>query len=242
MLVNKKCIGTIAPMLGLPSNLSKFTWSFANLVNYSAQHVCGPDGYIHLSDAGMRHTFHKLARNQVAREVMGDWVLMLDSDHVFEPDLLFRLLNIQNRTGYDIVTALYLHRVHPYAPCLWKFEGEDGKKQFGDWPPGEIIEVDCAGAGALLVRRTVFSRIWHELGEEPFDTHQFERGAGSVVGEDFAFFRRCKRLGIRTCCPTYIEAHHIENLALEYEKHYDKASMPLRDIPIKSVGPMEKAC
>lgn len=220
MLVNRRIVGTVSPILGLPSNLSEFTWSYGNLVNFSAMFVCGPDQEIHYSRPA--HSFHSIARNALAANSMGNWHLMLDTDHSFAPDLLFRLLNAMNKFNAEVVSGLYLHRSPPFTPTLWNFlKGRDhGHIFLADWPQDEVLKVDCAGAGCLLVKTSVYKRIWDELGEEPFSTTEYSQG-GATTGEDFAFFRRCQKLGVRTICPTYIQCHHLQIRPLDYEKDYD---------------------
>lgn len=229
MLKHRMPIGTIAPITGLPSLLSEFFKSYAQMLQFSIEELCGPDQYIH--QAFPLHSLHDLARNQLANTMRGEWLLQLDTDHQFEPDLLVRLVNAMTTYDADVVTGLYLHRSPPYGPTLWKFDEDGNKAAFHDWPNGEVLEVDCAGSGCLLVRRRVFDRIWDELGEEPFSRTEFEgRDGRIVVGEDFAFFRRLQKLGIKTICPTYIECHHLDIRPLKYANDYINAdSAYIRD-------------
>lgn len=227
MLVNKKCVGTIAPLLGLPSVLTEFMWSFARMTDYSNHYVCGPDQYVEIVRPA--HSFHSVARNQVARAATGEWLLQIDADHSFAPDLLFRLLNTMNTTGADVVSALYLMKSYPHRPAAWKYFEDGSHTQYVEWPPGERVEVDVVGAGCLLVKTAVFRRMWDELGEEPFSTQEFP----GTVGEDFAFCRRCKKLGIQIILDTAIECHHLQVRPLEYGKHNDPDAGPSRSVGAK---------
>ena len=59
-----------------------------------------------------------------------------------------------------------------------------------------------AGAGCLLVRKSVYDRCKKELKENPFDiTHPY--------GEDHSFFLRLKRLGIQAYCDPLITLNHL---------------------------------
>jgi GT2 family glycosyltransferase len=71
------------------------------------------------------------------------------------------------------------------------------------WPANaDLIEAGCSGAGSLLVRRRVFNRIRTELKENPFDILP-------PWSEDFSFFRRLHKIGIKMhCCPA-IESYHL---------------------------------
>lgn len=230
MLINKETVATIGVMAGLPSTLMEWTWSFAQMVDFSNHYVCGPNQKIKLIRSS--HAFHTMARNDLARQAEGEFLFMADTDHAHTPDLLFRLINAANKysvPGYEVgvVASLYLMKTKPHQPTLWRF-GEDGapSQPIIDWPRDSAFEIDCAGAGGLLVRTSVFRRIWQELGEEPFDTHQYLQNGG-VVGEDFAFFRRLKRLGIRSICCPWIQCHHLQVKPLDADEDYDvDALMP----------------
>lgn len=214
MLTNRRIIGTICPLLALPSVQTEFAWSLANLVNFTNLYTCASDEEVWLTKP--KHTFHDLARNQAANIMQGDWLLQLDADHSFSPDLLHRILQVHKDTGYEVISGLYLYRNEPHDPVLWKWDQHNRPAKMTEWPRGEIMEVDCAGAGCLWVHKRVFMRIWQELGEEPFSRLEQER-QGGVVGEDFAFFRRLQKLGIRACCPTYVECNHLLTYPLAYE-------------------------
>jgi glycosyltransferase involved in cell wall biosynthesis len=223
VLMNKKVAATVGVMAGLPSNLWEFTWSLANLVDFSNQYVCGPGQSLKLIRSS--HAFHTLARNDLAKQAEGEFVLMLDTDHQFEPDLLFRLINAANKYEADVVASLYLMKTPPHRPTLWRFPGDRITQPLGAWPKDEAMEIDCAGAGGLLIKTSVFTRIWRELRQEPFDTHQFMQDGGGPVGEDFAFFRRCKMLGLRAITCPWIQCHHLQVKPLDANKDYDQGSV-----------------
>lgn len=230
MLVNRKIVGCCAPMFGLPSVLTTFARSYAEMMVFSQQYVCGPDQYI--QPLYPNHSYHPIARNEIAKQAVGEWLLFLDTDHHVPADLLFRLLNAMRKYDADVVTALYLHKSLLKNPTLWKFGDNGAPLPLADWPRGEAIEVDAAGAGALLVKNAVFDRIRTELGEEPFSTQEFRQ----LIGEDFAFFRRLHRLGIRTVCPTTVECPHLSVHPLRFGADYDPAKMDghTSAVPIKT--------
>jgi hypothetical protein len=192
---------------GLPSNLAAFTLSLARMVDYNCRYLCGPNQYIEIM--ATEHAFHEVARNKLASQAQGDWLFQIDMDH------------------NDVVTGLYLHRRPPYSPTIWHWVDDESTNYafLADWPKGEIMEIGVAGAGCLLVRNKVFKRMYDELGEQPFSTKEFKTSADDLIGEDFAFFRRCRKLGIRVCCPTYVECHHLEVRALGAETDYNPDSM-----------------
>jgi cellulose synthase/poly-beta-1,6-N-acetylglucosamine synthase-like glycosyltransferase len=228
MLRSKRCLGTCSYMGGLPSNLEAFTWSWGQMIAYNSDYVCGPNQSVHYDRTN--HSFHLVARNDLVKSMRGDWLLMLDTDHQFEPDILARLLNRMNQLQADVIVGAYQHRSPPFGPTLWMFADDNGTpKQLAAWPEvgvldeesgyvTEAIQVDVAGAGCLLVRRKVFQRIAEELGEEPFSVREYK----GTVGEDFAFFRRLAKLGIVAVCDPRIECHHLYVKPLSIAEDYDR--------------------
>jgi len=50
-------------------------------------------------------------RNDIGRDFVGDWLLMMDDDHTFQPDLLRRLLSHFTDDRVDIVVPVVLMKV-----------------------------------------------------------------------------------------------------------------------------------
>jgi hypothetical protein len=105
-------IGTVAEMGGVPAILAPFHHSMKALIQWSARYVCRPGEDIYYPDPP-RCSIHDVARNIMVETMRGDWLLMLDTDHSFEPDLLYRLINLSEQTGADVVTGMYQYRQPP---------------------------------------------------------------------------------------------------------------------------------
>jgi hypothetical protein len=136
---------------------------------------------------------------------LGDWLLMLDTDHTPDPDLAVRLLTLMGQAEVSVICGVYCHRTPPNSPVLyqWNTEGT-GLEPVGDWDrSAKLIQVGSAGGGALMVRRAVYQRIRDELRCMPFDiTPPF--------GEDHSFFKRCRQLDIPVYAAPNIESRHLE--------------------------------
>jgi Glycosyl transferase family 2 len=85
-------------------------------------------------------------RNRAVRELATEWLLWLDDDHTFQPDLISRLL----AHGKDIAGVQHADRS---LPCVEPVAG----------PPG-LYEVDVVGCPGCLIHRRVFER----LGCDPY--------------------------------------------------------------------------
>ena len=97
------------------------------------------------------------ARNNLARQAIkaeADWVLWLDSDMVFAPDLLQRMLKVCTENDIDFLTAVCFRRKPPYTPCL--FERLDKVEKGASYtallsvPDGRFKVGGCGFAGVLL--------------------------------------------------------------------------------------------
>lgn len=202
MLLMNRCIGTVARMGGCPAYLGEFFDSFVDLVAWNASYLCAPGEYVHYPRPPQA-SIHDVARNSLAESMRGDWLLQLDSDHAFQPDLCGRLMNVAERTEADVVTGFYQYRQRPHSPVL--YIGKDGlPKPLVDWDGSlEALEVYSAGAGCLWVKRSVFDRIRSGLGEEPF-------ARINGLGEDHSFFLRLHRLKIKAVAALRVECHHLQ--------------------------------
>lgn len=232
MLIYDRLVGTVSPLYGLPTCHTAFAKAFADLMLFSQKYVCGPGQALHL--VCPEHSLHDLARNQLAHQAVGEFHCLIDVDHIPPADLLFRLLNVMRRYDGDVVSGVYPFRKPPYFPALWNFRPGGGHDHVLP-PKGEISEVDCAGTGCLLIRTSVYRRIWDELGEEPFSRLEFERD-GTVTGEDFAFARRLQRLGIRILVDPRIECPHIEEVGRTVSKDFDPEAMGWRSTKTTARG------
>jgi len=218
MLFLKRSIGTIGVMGGVHSVPSEFCESLARMVAYNYEYLLQPQEIIHLPPKPPV-SYHAHARNMMAASFLGDWLFMIDSDHQFEPDLLARMLALFNMANLDVLTGLYQLKAPPYLPCIYQWnEDTQGFLFVAGWDKGAtLIPVDCAGAGCLMVRRRVFDRIRNDLGENPFDVM-------SPWSEDFSFFVRLKKLGIKSFCAPQIESNHLISKAITIADYDPKAA------------------
>jgi len=149
------------------------------------------------------------SRNNLCKQALqidADYVLFLDSDMVFEPDLLERMMK-HMEDGKDIVTGLYFRRGSPFTPVIFKEfipgEGKDETvvKGYEDYPAGEIFEVAACGGGALMISKKVLVDValnYHTWFDPIFH-----------AGEDMSFCWRARELGYKIWCDSTIPLGHV---------------------------------
>ncbi len=200
MMISTKILGTVAIMGGIPCVMTDFTTALARMLMNSQRALCEPGTCLHFDSAPFSD--HGPARNHLATRFLGDWLLMLDTDHSFEPDLLIRMMDRMTRYNLDVLTGLYRFKAPPCTPVLYARDPASNLiKPIIEHPKDVVFQVTAAGAGCLLVRRKVFDVIW-DTQEQPFD-----RMDG--LSEDHSFFRRIEKLGIKAYCDPRIECHHL---------------------------------
>lgn len=221
-LIFREPIGTVAFMGGGWAMPPQFTRSWGKMIQHNTENLVEPNQFVHIDDETT--SYHAASRNALAKRFMGDWVVMFDADHEFEPDIVSRMVRLVWKWDVDVLTAVYRYRVPPYLPNLfWWDEPTQAFVKIAsmDWTL-PLTEIKCSGAGCLLVRRKVFDRIREELKEEPFDIiHPYS--------EDFSFYRRCIKLGIKTYVSPRIYSSHLMVRPVTHED-YDASQLQTETI------------
>lgn len=201
MIFTKRCIGTIAYLGGLPAVLEPFCWAWGQMIQYNTEYLCAPGEYVHYDKATV--SFHSFARNSLTERFLGDWLLMMDTDHAPDPDLAVRLVSLLHRAEVDVIAGVYCHRAGPRSPVLYQW-GDDGLQPIADWDrSAKLVQVGSAGAGALLVKRSAYDRIREKFKCGPFDIDW-------PLGEDHSFAKRLRELNIPMYAAMHIESPHLE--------------------------------
>jgi glycosyltransferase involved in cell wall biosynthesis len=146
------------------------------------------------------------ARNVAAQNMKGDWILMLDCDAQFDPDIAERMVRIMEEYNTAVLTGVYLYKKEPHYPVLYTYNKIHGKFEVcAGWQSdgkAKIFKIDGAGAGCLLIKRITLSYIAQELHEKPFDII-------SPLGEDMSFFDRLRRLKVDSWCDPSVVVEHL---------------------------------
>lgn len=185
MLIGKKTIGTIAYMGGVMALPEPFVWSWTQMIQYNSEFLENEQERIHYNRATV--SYHSFARNSLVDSMQGDWLLMLDTDHQFEPDIALRMLNKMNTYNIDVLAAPYLYKSSPHPPVLYGYDTKKKEKYIiADWDKEnnpEIMPIYGAGAGCLMVRKKVFDEILVKTGllsEKKIDTLELEESLNFI--------------------------------------------------------------
>lgn len=148
------------------------------------------------------------ARNNLARQAIkseADWVLWLDSDMVFNPDFLQRMMKVCTENDIDFLTALCFRRKPPYTPCLFdrldKVEKGASYTALLSVPEGRFQVGGCGFAGVLMSTDVLISV------SARFNGRMFDPMDG--FGEDVAFCWRARQCGYDIWCDSDIEMGHV---------------------------------
>lgn len=220
--LGKRALGTVG-YIGSSIGLDQFYWSLIQLVQFNYEVLCPEGFYVHVDRSLASGQMN--ARNELVGNMQGDWLLQIDSDHEFDPDTLMRMLQYFEGQKLDVLVGCYVFKHEPFNPVLFKHVGGEYKAMI-EWGTEEmprssirLLPIDAAGAGALLVRRSVFDRIHKEFGQMPFSKFP------PYFTDDFAFFERCRRLGIKSWAAPLIDFGHLRVQSVGL-RDYDSTGLP----------------
>ena len=146
-----------------------------------------------------------------------DYILWLDSDMVFEPDLLIRLLTDAVENDLDFVTGLCFSRVLPTKPTICKTvlwgQDKEGNTQGGaeiymDYPKDQLFEIEGAGLACALVKLSVIDEIGMKCKMSPFQPLP-------QLSEDYSFCFRMKQLGHKMWCDSRVKVGHVGDFVFD---------------------------
>lgn len=147
------------------------------------------------------------SRNNLATRAIqseADYVFWMDSDMVFAPDTLVRMVDVLQKNKLDILTGLYFRRVQPFSPVL--FDMLEIRDQRASWTsfqeiPDGLFEVGGCGFGCVLMDTGVFLDVQSKF-------KQMFAPIGNV-GEDLSFCWRARECGYKIYCDPSIICGHV---------------------------------
>lgn len=222
----------------------EFTYSLAVLVRHDAQHgqhVVRPEGgFICISTGPRMAEARNLVIDQYARDhPSSDWLLFIDSDMTFDPDLVEAMLQVADPEKVPILGGLCFAggRGNEPWPTIWReLDGPEDSfwniERVFDYPKDSLCEVAATGAACVMIHRDVFTKMkrpWPrgfgtlQDGVTPNVQPWFSEGLvgpkGQPLGEDTAFCRKAQMMGIPVHVHTGIKTGHMKAFEMTEENY-----------------------
>lgn len=193
------------------SELPCFTGSMRRLIRYEAvKHepllggvFCEPGLYV--DDNRNRMVEHLLKAPPFVK-----WLLQIDTDIEFKPDILERMLALAKANEFKILAAS-VPIGETFETCAYLFGDTPGRLHVVTKLPPEPVRVDAIATACTLIHRDVFQTMAEKLGPCWFDRISvadpdsdqggpMEFRKNLVLGEDISFCCRAKVLGVPIWC------------------------------------------
>jgi hypothetical protein len=124
---------------------------------------------------------------------------------------------------HPIVSGIYFIAKEDYGslpvilPCIFDDVDEYLVKYHHPLPIDQILKVDCAGMGLIVIHRDVITMLRKEYGEDAPLFGENNMVGDKFIGEDIAFFRKCKKANIPLYAHTGAIAKHIKRVAWDMD-------------------------
>lgn len=163
------------------------------------------------------------SRNNLSIQALNmnaEYILWLDSDMVFQPDLLERMFKVMEENKLDFLSGLYFRRAIPFSPVIFdKLEmREDGCHWHNaETVPTELTEIEGCGFGCVLMKTEIIANVFGSQGD--LFTPLFG------VGEDLSFCWRARQAGYKLYLDPSISLGHVGNFVFneEFYRSYSEA-------------------
>jgi hypothetical protein len=145
---------------------------------------------------------------------------MCDTDMVFDPDVIGRLVKAADPVARPVVGALcYSQNTDggdPY-PTMYELAERDGQLcfvRYAAWRKGDVVQVTATGAAALLIHRTALEAVEKHAGDAAAPWFRESPVGSALVGEDMTFCLRLGAAGIPVHVATSVKAGHMKTAML----------------------------
>ena len=173
------------------------------------QHV--PPGTIHLADwrYGVGESRESLLHTAMSSRPDLTHILFLDGDIIPDGDSIWYLFQ---HPEADIVAGIYFNSLLT-GLAAWK---GDAALRLQDFVGREnpLLEVDKVGIGLCLIKADVFRRLDKENEERPYFYYKLDARNNAMMSEDFYFFAKLAKYGIKPHVDLRARCTHLKTVAL----------------------------
>jgi GT2 family glycosyltransferase len=162
---------------------------------------------------------NKLCADFLARPGAPDWLFMVDTDMVLEPDTIDRLIAAADPAEVPVLGGLcWSLESGVKVPTMYELVEKDGGVAFARhsrWPDDAVVRVSATGAACLLIHRSALHRVQLHAGDEAAPWfRETAVGPMALMGEDMTFCLRCAAAGIPVHVHTGVKAGHMKTTML----------------------------
>ena len=162
-----------------------------------------------------------------------DWLLWVDSDVVINADIWKLLHDTADSKTHPMVSGIYFISKNTDGslpipmPVIFDDVDEYTVKYHHPLPVNEVLKIDMAGMGLVVMHRSVVTKLREKYGTEVSFFAENDQKNEKFVGEDISFFRKCKALDIPLYAHTGAIAKHMKTTTWDYDYYSLYWSMQL---------------
>lgn len=153
-----------------------------------------------------------------AIEIGAEWMMFIDSDMVFPPDVIEKLLDTAISEEADLVTGIYFKRKFPTQPVICKNiywsqdpktgELDGGAEVYEDYPRDSVFPIEACGMACTLIKLSAIQDCANACRMSPYQPLP-------GLSEDFSFCFRMKQLGKKMLCDSRVKVGHIGTMIFD---------------------------
>lgn len=201
-----------------------FAISILDLVTHTER----PITYNAIHGLGLLSKSRNLLVKHFLDNTTDEWLFMVDGDQFITYAGFEKLVGAADKTTAPIISGLVFGNRSPVdldlSPCIFVYnETEDSFVPYYNYPEDSVVPIAAAGAGALLIHRSVLEAIREKQQEiAGADWAWFQdgpTGTGAWLSEDLMFSLRVAESGIKMHAHTGAVFPHHKDLWLT-EAHY----------------------
>ena len=130
-----------------------------------------------------------------AKDQKADWIIWLDSDHLYNADVMYKMIEKMESDRLEILSAKYYVRDAQLKKVTAHGNfSETGFKKFEEPVGGRLIDCDVVGLGFCLMRPNLVHALIEKYDKDLFRFDLYDNST-----EDVYFCRQIKKLGVRIC-------------------------------------------
>ena len=161
------------------------------------------------------------ARNEAVEKFLSlpskpDWLWIIDTDMVFETDVVERLVAAADPVKRPIVGGLcFSWQQGKFArPTTYTVRTDGQVGVLWAYPEDRLFEVDATGTGCLLIHRSVLEAVGAKYAE-PYRWFRETEIAGLPIGEDITFCIRARACGFPVFVDSSIKVGHEKTIVVD---------------------------